>query len=287
MDQDTIANTTENLPVKLISETKTKVSIPITNSEIATSPGRVTITAATKAPQITATAVTPSPLHQAPLATGTCTKHIYISESDTSASTTSESEAEEHTKPNNKPEEIFVPKYLQQASKITTPTIEAPSILNKRKEITKTTTTLQPKSPTKTIKTPQPKNSSPKITPPPSPKRPKIVTRSHKCPLCINDFTAPLLQHLNQKHYDILKCRICGTQLNTNMMDHFVNVHPIAIAYKCAYCENEAAVHTSKEQLRALLTSWHPRLKPVHDKVNIQLNKEDNIIINYTEDDDN
>ena len=69
-----------------------------------------------------------------------------------------------------------------------------------------------------------------------------------------------------------------------DMMDHYANKHTNATAYKCAYCENEAAVHTSKEQLQAHLTSWHPRLKPAHDMVNIQLNKEDNNII--TEDDD-
>ena len=72
--------------------------------------------------------------------------------------------------------------------------------------------------------------------------------------------------------------------MSTDMMDHFPAKHPNLQAFKCAHCENEAAVHTSREQLKAHLQSWHPHQKASHDLVRSNLNKVDNsLIITYEE----
>ena len=72
--------------------------------------------------------------------------------------------------------------------------------------------------------------------------------------------------------------------MSTDMMDHFATKHPNSQAFKCRYCENEAAVHISREQLKAHIQSWHPHQKLAHNMVRINLKKEDNsLIMTYQE----
>ena len=75
--------------------------------------------------------------------------------------------------------------------------------------------------------------------------------------------------------------------MSTNMMEHFANKHLSAIAYTCAYFQNEFSVHTSEEQLKAHIQSWHPHHGLAHDEVYIRLNEEDNSIIIYNKEDEN
>ena len=251
-----------------------------------------------------------TPLQEAPIDTnttessdvGNITTQIYLSESDNS----SEAEDEEQTKSNKQPEGIFIHKYLQKENNTTTSIIEAPSTSKSTTKSNKVVPTPQTKTeasstsktatePKKEVPTPRPESpakikatltkTAPRFTPPPSPKRPRTKTQPKKCPLCNNDPEGPLEQHLDQKHRDILKCRI---QLSTNMMDHYANIHPNSTSYTCVYCKNEAAVFTSKAQVQAHLSTWHSNRTPMYDKVNIQLNREANtLIIDYIDGSDN